>query len=291
MPTEDDQTFGQQNLMHTFEAIPRTDLLPPDMPVELVENRKVTFSKLINMVSYRYGLTKADTTIEDLERARPMNIDRGLYIPKEDKERTEQAEHLYQEVVFPSPQFGLITRSPRGLANRAYAKTQAANDRKPADQKQTDRDIVHATASRAAGHALEKRADDLEELRNGISAELIALRALRREIGSGGRAHYRAENLDKLRQRGHTSIHQAVEAAAINLGWDNQLVDGVQQAVNYNLYGYHGHNNQRIKNWRQYTWMAGNYAKARIKAMAVSQRATSVVLKRYQPFLDEADQE
>jgi hypothetical protein len=288
MAPEDDRTIGQRSLLE-IDVIPRADLQPPDMPVELAENRKVTFSKFITLVSLRYGLTKADTTVEDLERATPMNIDRGLYIRLVDRERTARAQNLYEEVVFPSPQISLLTKSPSDLAKRAYARAQAANDKKPADQKETNRDTVHATASRAAGHVLEKRADSLEELRNGISAELIALRALRRELFAGGKAHYRADNLDVLRQRGHNSIHQAVEVAAINLGWDNDMVDGIQQAVNYNLYGHSGHNNQRIKHWRQYTYMAGKYAGARLDAMAVSQRATAVVLGRYQPFLDEAD--
>lgn len=266
------------------DLIPR-EVLPPALPPDFDTKRVRTFSHMISVIGEYVDLSKSTTTEQDLKMVEPASIERGLYISRLDRDR--KAKGVYDEVVLPPDQFLVVARSPRDLAIHTFERALAANTKKPEGERESDRDKLRAKASRAAGHVLEVKIVELDKLHLQISEERLALKGLLKAIRGGGRAYYRADNLDEMRKIGTESIHKAIEVAAINTPDLNSMeVDNVQSAVRYNLYGHQHHNNRRMAYWEKYVLMAGTYARRRLDVLDSSRHLNLHELAPYQKYLD-----
>lgn len=254
----------------------------PQMPEGLEITPRITFSRLIRAVGENAEDLRGEVDTEVLQMVRPEMIWHGLHIPRDDP-RFTKTQNTYDGVVFSAGEFLVIARSPADLGKHAYSQNLAVNDKRPPGEKVLDRDEAHRTASRAAGHQLKKQLGKVEGLQTRLFDEKSALFALLKEIKAGGYAHYGAKRLDALRIQGHVAIQGSVEAASLNLSWDNDLAEEAHKAIYYILYA--GNNGTRLSNWLTYVKLAGNYTKNKIQAAGRSRRAIGVALESYSPYL------
>ncbi len=276
---------GNLELSEVLTAPLPPNLEAPELPENLDRNRIITAGSLLRILSETVEVDLSSVSTADIDNTAPKVIEYGLYIPKEDP-RFRKSKHTYEEVVFPVEQWLEIARSPSDLARHMYSRTQKVNAKRPPETRVDDRDVMHATAMRAGGHTLEERLVKLDGLYNSTFDELDALRRLHTELKFWFQARYRAENLDVLRKVGHNAIHRAAEVSVVNTKKKNVDVDGIHRAIHYKLYGPQSTSNRRVKNWRQFTYLAGTYAKRRIDAIITSMHATEASLDEYGPFLD-----
>jgi hypothetical protein len=192
---------------------------------------------------------------------------------------------VYHGIGFSATQFVRIARSPEDLANITYSNYLTVNEQRP-EEERLDRDTAKATATRSALHTLDKNSAKLEKVRDELAQQRASLRALYSEIVAPGRAHWSGRNLDALRKTASDIIHGDIEIAATNLLWDNDMADGIQRALHYNLYGRRGHNNVRISFWRRYVKMADDHTGRQIGAVSVSQRRLRKVQDMYTPSIE-----
>lgn len=265
-------------------------------------DRVVTISRLLRAVSDYMDLPPSYATHDSYELAEPEIIHQGLYIDRRDP-RFRTAENLFMGVVHPSQEFGQIARSPSDLARHTKSKTRKSyrlEELMVAGRMETkfvdkhgveiDRDEIEARVNRSAGHQLERYTVGLEERRVELLTRRMALLALGTELRSPGLAHYKAENLDKLRIEGERSIREAVEVASINMEWGSVTVDGLHQAAMYKIYGLPGHNNARLKNFLPWTRLTHRWLQARIHTLETALESCRQELAIYQPALDAAEE-
>lgn len=258
----------------------------PQLPEGLDTVPRISFSRLIYAVGENAADLRDEIDGEVLRLATPQMIWLGLYVPREDP-RFTKSQNTYNNVVFSAADFLVLARSPADLGKHSYSQNLAVNDRRPPGEKVTDRDEAHRTASRAAGHQLEKQLGKVEGLQTRLFDERASLLALWKEIKSRGFAHYGAKKLDALRVQGHLAIQDSVEVASVNLSWNNETVEEVQKAIYYILYA--GNNNARLENWQTYVRLAGRYARAKIQATDRSRKAIGIALDSYSPYLESTE--
>lgn len=276
-----------------------TEIRSPELAdLDIASGQVITISRLLKAVSDYMALPPSYASHDAYELAQPELVHPGLYIDRDDR-RFRTAENLYMGVVHPSQEFRQISRSPRDMARHAKNKTRNSyhlEEIMVAGKIQTigldnkgleiDRDEIEARAQRSAGHQIERYIEGLEERRVELLAREASLLALGRELRSPGNAHWKAENLNRLRIEGEQSIREAVEVSSINMSWGSIAVDGLHQAVMYKIYGLPGHNNARLKNFLPWTRLTHRWMKARVHTTNSALNACRRELAIYQPALD-----
>jgi hypothetical protein len=268
--------------------------------LEIEPTQVISFSKLLRAVSDYMDLPLSYASEEAYAIAEPEQIQKGLYIEKEDKRR-KTAENLYRGVVHPSVEFADIARSPADLARHAKNRVRKSFNLEEAmatgsstekvvdgEGREVDRDEIEARALRSAGHQLEDLNGKVEARIEDLRPRLSSLVRLIKELRSPGKAHYRAENLNGLRVTGEQAIREAVEVASINMEWGSLTVDGIHQAVMYKIYGLPGHNNYRLRNFLPWATLTHNWMRSRLAGLQVSMSRVQRELAIYKPALDAA---
>lgn len=288
--------IGQASLWTPAEV--RT---PSIEDLDIAPERVISMSRLLRTVS-EYMQVPADYVDHDAyEMTSPTAIHPGLYIERRDP-RFETAENLVNGVVHTSKDFKTISRHPRALARQAMNNTRNSFKLEESmvasspftrvfdkNGEEVDRDEIEARVQRSAGHQLEEYLAKIEKRRDEVSEERVGLLGLLKELRSPGRAHYKAKNLNALREQGERSIRLAVEVASINMDWGSVTVDGLHKAVVYKIYGLPGHNNARLRNFKDWTMLTGLWTKARLHGLTVAQKNCAAELKLYEPALGQAD--
>lgn len=273
--------------------------MPQLSDLDIDPEQVMSMSRLLRTVSEYMDVPAEYVATDAYALAKPETVHEGLYIERSDP-RFRTAENLVDGVVHPSKDFRTISRNPRALAAQAMNNTRnsftleeavAGVQPRVVDNKgkEVDRDEIEARVKRSAGHQLEGYAARIENRRNEISAERLALRGLHKELKSGGRAHYKAKNLNTLREQGERSIRTAVEVASINMDWGSVTVDGLHKAVMYKMYGLPGHNNARLHNFADWALLTGLWTRARLHGFEVALRNCLKELAHYEPALRQTD--
>lgn len=257
----------------------------------------ISMSRLLRTVSDYMNLPLSYASVPAYDLAEPQKVSSGLYIERTDP-RYKTAENLHRGVVFPGAEFADISRSPNDLARRA--KNRLRNTYKveevivgeqigqtvvDKEGNALDRDEIEARAHRAAGHDIEGYVAKMEARVAAVQARQVVLVALAKELSAPARAHYRAENLDKLRITGERAIRQAIEVASLNMDWGSLTVDGIHQAAMYKIYGLPGHNNYRLRNFLPWAEMTRNWLIARGHGIRSALRDSRRELAYYEPAL------
>ncbi len=280
MPRNIEPGIGQ-GMLFVPEAIKA-----PELPEGFDLDRRTTFSHLIAVISEHVDLPYGYTTAEDLGRVDPANIEPSLCFGTfEARKAPRKLINVYHGIGFSALQFTQIARSPEDLANIAFSTALTANEKRP-EEGRLDRDTAKATATRAAVHALDSNSAKLEAVKTEIAQQYASLEALYSEITAPQWAHWSGRNLDALRKTASDIIHGDIEIAAANLPWDNNMADGIQRALHYNLYGRRGHNNVRISFWRRYVMMARDHSRRQMGTVSESMRRLNRVYAMYAPSLD-----
>jgi hypothetical protein len=286
--TKAEAGIGQGILLPTVANI-------PELPEDFDLTRRVTASRLIATIAEYADLPTDYTTVQDLDRVSPQNIDSGLIVgTAEAKKLREENEiqSVYGGVGFDAIHYMMINRSPKDLGGSSFSNSMKANKLKaPEDRLPTEEAID--VANRSAGHALENLVDTQERLIEGLSTQLTLLRGFRGAIKARGRAHYNGRNLDAIRKAVDTVILSDLEIAYINRVWEGQGVDldDLKRAVQFNLYGRKGHNNTRMLLWGQYITMAGLHTRSQLAVVKTGLRKTRRELELFEPSLEKARQQ
>lgn len=293
MVTQKEPAIGQGTLWTPAEV-----RMPTLTELDINPETVITMSRLLRSVSDYMGLPEAYTGVDAYGLARPEVIHGGLYIERDDP-RFRTAQNLVNGVVHPSGDYKIIARYPRPLAQQAMNNTRRSfkleetivqgTARRVVDKqgRAVDRDEIEARVRRSAVHQLERYSDKIEKRRNEISEQRLVLRKLVRELRSQGKAHYKARNLNNLRERGERSIREAVEVASINMDWGSVTVDGLHNAVMYKIYGLPGHNNARLRNFREWTMLTGQWTRARLHGFEVALRNCQEELNLYESSISD----
>ena len=246
----------------------------PLLPEDLDTSKRSSISHLIKVIANELDLPDYISRYSPSE-VEPDNLKKGL-CPGTLETRGIFTKNIYNGLVFSSGQFLCIARSPRDLAQHIYSRTLFSNE--VSGEYEQNRSFVQDTSRRSAIHALDNHVEKTESLINELSAQLICLRALRRELKSPGYARYKMINLDLLRKTASDIIHGHVELASLSLGWDQQKTVDLQETVHHNLYGLANHNNARIRNWSKYVLMAGMHTRNQQTASRYALRRTKTEL-------------
>ena len=280
-------------------------------------DRRVTLARLAREMGALLGplpgaTATSDRTVavrmEDLRRAEPVYVERGLYIPTDDP-RYENGDQIIKTrfsrgvdtatngglklpfrtsmsqpgVVFGADEYHLVARSPADLVRATKAKTQRAN------QGILTPEEAHQTRNRSAAHIMAEYIVKMASLEDEYAADHKLLSSLHRQANpaSTPQNQYKASNLDKVRKAADELFHQTVETAAINNGWDQTTVNRVHRAIASNLYR-RGSSREVNHSWRRYIRMQGLYINARRFKLIQSRMACESQHSLYQPYLETA---
>jgi hypothetical protein len=271
----------------------RADL--PELPEDFDLSKRVTASKLIAAIAEYADLQTDFTTVQDIARVSPQNIESGLVVGTVEGRKLlveYDVQSVFQGIGFSAVHYTMLNRSPADLAESTLSKSVRANTLKsPADR--LDADEAQEVANRAAGHALETFVGTQDKLIMDITNQLTSLRGFRDAIRAGGRAHYSGRNLEAMRKTVDTIILTDLEVAYLNRVWQGQGVNlaDLRSAVQYNLYGRNGHSNTRLTYWKQYITMAGLHAKRQLAIVKSGLRSTKRELEHFTPYLERGRQQ
>ncbi|GAC1387480.1 MAG: hypothetical protein NVS1B7_0950 [Candidatus Saccharimonadales bacterium] len=277
---------------------------PEDLPTPQFEelgipgNQIISMSRLLKSVSTAMALPTSYSTVEEFDQSTPATIHPHLYIDKTER-RAKTAENLFMGIVHPSQEFRDISKSPEQLARHVKNKTRnsykleevivhgtTVTTLRDKDGIEVDRDEVHARVQRSAGHALHEYVSKIEMQDRTLQTQHLDLDALMKELKSPGRAHYKAENLNRLRVVGEQAIRESIEVASINAHWPSLTVDGLHKAAMYKIYGMPGHNNARLAYFMPWTMLARNWTRARQHNIQTALRNCQKEYNKYVPDLN-----
>lgn len=246
--------------------------------IEIDWERRTNFNRLLERTCAGLGYIPLTRDV-GAGIAEPKVIGQGLYIDVSDR-RYRNAEQLYEGVVFPSREFKFIARNPRDLAKHTKSGTREAN------KTLSDRDEAYQKVGRSAGHVLETQITRLTRYAATMSEKRLRLLSLVRDIDPPlGVVHYKAKNLEIVRNEVDEAIHETAEVATINLNFDTTAVRGLHKVIRYNLYGS-SDQERRMAYWRRYIVMTGKHTRAKLNAATTSKIACERELTIYAPFLN-----
>lgn len=277
-------------------------------------DRRITLARLaLDMGALLGPLPAAASTvdrplqvaIEDLRRAEPTYVDRGLYIWKDDP-RYENGELLIKTrfamgvnvvgeedmklpfdirrqpgVVFHPDEYHTVARSAPDLVRATRAKTRRANQDLP------DREEAAHKVNRSAAHIMAGYIVGLTLLEDEYVTEHKLLTSLYKQTRAGGtpQNQYKAVNLDRARHQVDELFHETIETAAVNNGWGQKLTSSAHRAVASNLYR-RGSSREIDLAWQRYIRMQGLYINARWFKLIQSRMACESQHSLYQPYLE-----
>ncbi len=186
----------------------------------------------------------------------------------------------YAGVVFPPKEFLKIARSPQDLARHADVRTRGAR------AEQSNKAEVVDTARRAAVHALIGKDRAVEALDRNLAEQLLALRALRTEVG----LELRYPNLRCLSAAdllgcavvAESAIHDVICVAAERQKWDDEKQATARVVLDSKLYT--GSNFTQLRSWWEYIHVAGHYVKVRRSAIVEARKVTQEALRPYKEY-------
>lgn len=243
--------------------------------------RRLTFGRLIAQTALHEAIPDGYATDEDLFRARPDQLNGGLYILPQDA-RYEDAELRIKDTVFPSQEFHVITRSPTDLARSSKANTRRSRAANP------DRDETIHASMRSAGHALEGKLQATDDLLRQWREHRWLLSSLAVDLG-GTYPHWKGKNLEARRESVDKVIHQTAEVAVVNQpGLASEAVDGIHRAIKVHLYRTDTSNEHRIARWLGYMKLVDRHTRAKIQIADRAQFFAGREFLKYKPYLEDA---
>lgn len=286
-------------------------------PVEKIEGinpqKRITLARLAaeqGMVLGSDGIATPDSdselqvSKEDYQTASPDFIRQGLYIditdPRYRDKATQQLlwawgtppvspkaiQTLRLErtgVVVPPDEFKIVAHSPPRIAKFAEATTRNAN------KNELDRKEVDEKVGRSAAHAMESKIERMTGLEVDLRGEIALLRIPFREAASTWIAHFKASKMDAIRREADERIHEMVEVATINLNPGSFELRALHRAIAKKLYRSLSREEIALQ-WRVYTYLAGQYATARLVKVLQSKAKSEKLLEFYRPYLERAAQ-
>lgn len=257
------------------------EVVPAQVWADIEPDRRITSGRLLQVISHELALPLDYAGQEDLQRATPKVLQGGLYIMPRDP-RYKTAELRSGDVVFPSYEYPIVTRSARDLAVTTSARVRKAN-RDLADRDELERKAMHGAAEALNGKLL-----SMTRLHDHLEARRTMLRSLGNDLQSTWTAHFKAKNLDKRREEADQAIHETAEVACVNLGLDTVAIEGLHRAIKLHLYRQDENPVLQRVRWQQYIVMTGRHTRAKQERLATQLRFSQKEFERYEPYMDAA---
>jgi hypothetical protein len=221
-----------------------------------------------------------DVSRVDYKQAYPKVLMEGLYFPVGDPRRARKSTRprmmvvigganctLTEEdapgvidrhdgVVVTGEERDKLVRSPAGLADTVEGKTLKKHGKNPNREHRDERVSLHVVETMVKSMA------KLEELDKELIYKRALLYSMNRDARLIWRTSYLGKNLDKKRREADEIIHDTIELAAINLGYDTQQVNAAHRADFSNRYR-RGSSSDLAQAWRLTTGLFGRYINAK----------------------------
>ncbi|MDL2341643.1 MAG: hypothetical protein QFB87_01005 [Patescibacteria group bacterium] len=242
--------------------------------------RRISLGKLVARTAAVLDLPAGYASDDDLLRARPDQLQTGLYVLPQDA-RYEDAELRIRDTIFPSQEFSVVARSPGDLVRHAKSVTRKARAGNP------DRDETEHATNRSAAHALEAKLVGTDVLLQQWQERRRVLASLAIDLG-GTWPHYKAKNLELRRVEVDQAIHQTAEVAAVNRpDWDNQVVQGIHRAIKVHLYRTDTSAEHRIARWLGYMKLVDRHTFAKFQVASTARKFTDWEFQKYKSYLED----
>jgi hypothetical protein len=276
------------------------ELVPLFEYPDLVPISRVSLVSLIDRIgdSVKFG---SEPSIGDYERAEPYFIEKGLYVPRFNRDNSGRPnQHVVYTgvkdnhepdprnkdkrdygVAFQPAEFKIIARSPSDLAVHAVVAARNARWQQP------DRDQDSKGSMRAGGHILEDKIKGLDKILQRLQGENDIFRHLIKHLGNPDKYRTRVNKLDKERAFGVEKIHDTVEVASIYLSLPNTSIVGLHKVIKKRIYNGNYSHAERSAHLSGYLYMVGLHNRAKMHKADISKlRSKHELESNYQSYLD-----